>query len=348
MALTYTALGILVALAGMQYQSLMQHPAVLLTLAALFIVLALGMFGAYTLQLPASWQNRLNTVSQKQKGGAFGGVFMMGALSGLIASPCTTAPLSGALLFIAQSGDVFTGGAILYALSIGMGIPLLVIGASGGKLLPKAGPWMHSVKLFFGLLLVAVALFLVERLLPMQLAATLWLVFMALGAVTLGRSLWPHFARRGRALVCIILALILAAGVVWQKPFLTANTGNHLEFERVTGLSELQNVVADAASSDQWVMLDLYADWCVACKEFEIYTFTDPDVQEQLADMRVVQADVTKTNATNSELLGHYQVLGLPTILFFNSEGSEVPRQRVTGFMDAEDFTAHLEKLKNE
>ncbi|MGX5914606.1 protein-disulfide reductase DsbD [Aliidiomarina sp. Khilg15.8] len=348
MAVTYTALGILVALAGMQYQSLMQHPAVLITLAAVFVVLALGMFGAYTLQLPASWQTRLNTLSQKQRGGAFGGVFVMGALSGLIASPCTTAPLSGALLFIAQSGDVVTGGAILYALSIGMGVPLLIIGASGGKLLPKAGPWMHSVKLLFGLLLVAVALFLTERLLPMQLAASLWLLFIAISVITLGRSLWPHFAARGRMLLALILALIMALGIVWQKPFLTANTGDHLEFETVSSLAELQSLVAESADNDQWVMLDLYADWCVACKEFEIYTFTDPAVQAELADMRVVQADVTRTNATNSELLGNYQVLGLPTILFFRPDGSEATSQRVTGFMNADDFTEHLQNLKNE
>lgn len=348
MAVTYTALGILVALAGMQYQSVMQHPAVLLTLAAVFIVLALGMFGVYTLQLPASWQNRLNTVSQKQKGGAFGGVFIMGALSGLIASPCTTAPLSGALLFIAQSGDVLTGGAILYALSIGMGVPLLIIGASGGKLLPKAGPWMHSVKLLFGLLLVAVALFLVERLLPMQIAALLWLLFITAAVVTVGRSLWSHFTRRGRLLLTVALAGLLTLGILWQKPYLTSHSSNHLEFESISSLSDVQTLLAETERDEQWVMLDLYADWCVACKEFEVYTFTDAAVQAELADMRVVQADVTKTNATNSELLSHYGVLGLPTILFFGPDGNEISEQRVTGFMDAEDFAEHLKKLKNE
>lgn len=348
MAVTYTALGIVVALAGMQYQSVMQHPAVLLTLATIFVVLALGMFGAYTLQLPASWQNRLNTVSQKQKGGAFGGVFVMGALSGLIASPCTTAPLSGALLFIAQSGDVVTGGAILYALSIGMGVPLLIIGASGGKLLPKAGPWMHSVKLLFGLLLVAVALFLVERLLPMQFAAVLWLLFMVVAVVTIGRSLWAHFSRRGRLFLTVVLAGLLVLGTVWQKPYLTSHNRNHLEFETISSLGALHRLLDETERDDQWVMLDLYADWCVACKEFEIYTFTDATVQAQLEDMRVVQADVTKTNATNSELLSHYGVLGLPTILFFGPDGSEISDARVTGFMDAEDFAEHLKKLKNE
>ncbi|RUO24100.1 protein-disulfide reductase DsbD [Aliidiomarina minuta] len=347
MAVTYTALGILVALAGMQYQAYMQHPAILLTLAIIFVVLALGMFGLYTLQLPASVQNRINTLSQKQKGGAYPGVFAMGALSGVIASPCTTAPLSGALLFIAQSGDVFTGGIILYALSIGMGIPLMIIGASGGKLLPKAGPWMNSVKLIFGLLLLAVALFLLERLIPMYWAAALWIAFFLFSVILIIRSLWPHLRNPGRMLTAVILGALLTAGILWQKPYLDGSYANHLEFEPVTDLAEVQQVVAEATDNGQWVMLDLYADWCVACKELEIYTFSDPQVQQQLADMRLIQADVTRTNSINTELLSEYQVLGLPTILFFNPEGEEVSQQRVTGFMNAADFTEHLKKLSN-
>lgn len=348
MAVTYTALGILVALAGMQYQAYMQHPAILLTLAVIFVILALGMFGLYTLQLPASLQNRINTLSQKQKGGAYPGVFAMGALSGVIASPCTTAPLSGALLFIAQSGDLFTGGIVLYALSIGMGVPLMIIGASGGKLLPKAGPWMNSVKLIFGLLLLAVALFLLERLIPMQWAAALWIAFFLFSVVLIIRSLWPHLKSRGRVLMAAILAALLALGILWQKPYLDGSYANHLEFEPVTNLAEVQQVVAEASANGQWVMLDLYADWCVACKELEIYTFTDPQVQQELENVRLIQADVTRTNSTNTKLLSEYQVLGLPTILFFNPEGGEVSQQRVTGFMNADDFVEHLKRLGNQ
>lgn len=346
MALTYTALGVVVALAGMQYQALLQHPIVLITLAALFIVLAAGMFGAYTLQLPATWQNKLNSLSQKQSGGAYGGVFVMGALSGLVASPCTTAPLSGVLLFIAQSGDVVSGALILYALSIGMGVPLMIIGASGGKLLPKAGPWMNSVKVIFGLLLLAVALFLLERLLPMLLAASIWLVFIAISIGIITRSFWPQLKTRGRVILITIMLAIAAAGMAWQKPFIESAFVEHLQFEQVTDLDTLQNRVADA--NGQWVMLDLYADWCVACKEFEVYTFTDAEVQALLSDSVVLQADVTSSNAVNTELLTHYQVVGLPTILFFNPEGEEIPALRVTGFMNAEDFTNHLIKLMNE
>lgn len=345
MALTYTALGIIVALAGMQYQAYLQHPAILVTLALLFVVLAAGMFGAYTLQLPSAWQNKLNAISQNQRGGAYSGVFGMGALSGLIASPCTTAPLSGVLLFIAQSGDVASGGLILYALSIGMGIPLMIIGASGGKLLPKAGPWMNSVKMVFGVLLLAVALFMLERLLPMLVAAILWLIFIAASVALIVGSFWPQIKTRGRIILVAIMAIVVAAGVTWQKPFIQASFLDELEFEQVTGIDEMQ---ARLASADgQWVMLDLYADWCVACKEFEAYTFTDPYVQSLLADAVVLQSDVTSTNAVNTELLTHYQVVGLPTILFFDTNGNEISAARVTGFMNATDFANHLENLLN-
>ena len=346
MALTYTALGVVVALAGMQYQALLQHPAILLTLALLFVVLAAGMFGAYTLQLPAAWQSKLNSLSQKQSGGAYGGVFVMGALSGLVASPCTTAPLSGVLLFIAQSGDVVSGALILYALSIGMGIPLMIIGASGGKLLPKAGPWMNSVKIVFGLLLLAVALFLLERLMPMLIAAIIWLVFIAVSILIISRSFWPQLKTRGRTILILIMLAVASAGIVWQKPYIQAVFVEHLQFEQVTGLGEVEQRIAGAEG--QWVMLDLYADWCVACKEFEVYTFTDPRVQELLNDAVVLQADVTSTNAVNTELLTHYRVVGLPTILFFNPDGEEVASMRVTGFMNAENFSNHLVELMNE
>ena len=343
MALTYTGLGILVALAGMQYQAYLQHPAILVTLAVVFVVLAAGMFGAYTLQLPSAWQNKLNAISQNQRAGAYSGVFLMGALSGLIASPCTTAPLSGVLLFIAQSGDVVSGGLILYALSIGMGIPLMIIGASGGKLLPKAGPWMNSVKLVFGLLLLAVALFMLERLLPMLVAAILWLGFVTASVGLIIGSFWPQIKARGRVILVMLMTVVFVAAIFWQKPFIQASFHKALAFEQVTGVTDMENRLADAAG--QWVMLDLYADWCVACKEFEAYTFTDPYVQSLLDEVVVLQSDVTASNAVNTELLSQYQVVGLPTIMFFDPNGREVREARVTGFMHAKDFATHLESV---
>ncbi len=347
MAITYTILGIVVALAGMQYQAYLQHPALLGVLAALFVIFALAMFGTIGFDLPASWRNKLSALSQNQKGGAYPSVFFMGVLSGMIASPCTTAPLSGALLFIAQSGNVVVGGVVLYALSLGMGIPLLAIGASGGKLLPKSGPWMNSVKVMFGVLMLAVALFLVERLLPLTVAAWLWILFFVASAIILYREFYQQFATTGRTLSAIVLIILAGIGVNWQKPYVDGSfAASKLQFEYVRNLAELEQRITDAQADNQWVMLDLYADWCTACLELERYTFSDPEVQSTLDNFVVLQADVTAVNATNTELLSNYQVLGLPTILFFNQSGEELTELRVTGFMNAEAFQKRLEQIQ--
>lgn len=346
MAITYTLLGIVVALAGMQYQAYLQHPILLGTLAALFVVFALAMFGVFNFDLPASWKNRLNQISQNQKGGAYPSVFAMGALSGLIASPCTTAPLSAALLFIAQSGDIALGGIALYLLSLGMGVPLLLIGLSGGKLLPKSGAWMNTVKMLFGVLMIAVALFLVERMLPVTVAGWLWITFFVVSAGLIYRELHQQLQVTGRAIAAALLIAYAAAGVLWQKPYVDGSFhANKLDFTYVTSLSELEITVQDASNRGEWVMLDLYADWCTACLELERYTFANTDVQTTLTNFTVLQADVTAVNAVNTELLSAYQVLGLPTILFFDRDGNELTDYRVTGFMNAERFQAHLERI---
>jgi len=349
MAITYTLLGILVALAGMQYQAYLQHPILLGVLAALFVVFALAMFGTIGFDLPASWRNKLTEISQSQKGGAYPSVFAMGVISGMIASPCTTAPLSGALLFIAQSGDVFVGGVVLYALSMGMGIPLMIIGTSGGKLLPKTGPWMNTVKIMFGILMLAVALFLVERLLPLKAAAWLWILFFIGSAIIIYRELYQQLGIRGRTIAALLLIIAAGIGVNWQKPYVDGSfEANKLQFTHVQNLTELQQHVSQASAEGQWVMLDLYADWCSACLELERYTFSDADVQASLANFAVLQADVTQVNATNTELLSEYQVLGLPTILFFNPNSEEMSAWRVTGFMNAEQFKQRLEQLQQQ
>lgn len=345
MAVTYSALGVVVALAGLQFQAALQHPLILGVLAIIFVVLALSMFGVYELQLPQKWQERLTQASNKKRGGAYPSVFAMGAISGLIASPCTTAPLSGILLFIAQSGDIMVGASALFALSIGMGVPLLLVGTSGGKLLPKAGAWMNSVKVFFGLLLIAVAIVLVDRIVNLLTAQLLWLGFFVLGGVFMLHTVLAH-ARGWRAtLLASLIAVASALGVFWQLP---DSQVTHLEFEQVTGIAEVQRQLANASRNDQPVMLDLYADWCIACKEFEKYTFTDAKVQAQLANYKVLQTDVTANNAVNNELLQQYQVLGLPTILFFDADGNELTEQRVTGFLSAAEFSQHLEQLNTD
>ncbi|MDN7129473.1 protein-disulfide reductase DsbD [Pseudidiomarina sp. 1APR75-15] len=341
MAVTYSLLGVVVAFAGLRFQAMLQHPLVLIVLAVLFVALALSMLGVYTLQLPGSWQNYLNQISQRQRGGAHRSVFVMGALSGLIASPCTTAPLSGALLFIAQTGDYVVGASVLYALSIGMGIPLILFGTTGGKLLPKAGAWMTIIKRAFGIILLAVAVLFIERLLPLHLADWLWVVFISLSALFLIVST----VRDSDGLAGITLSslwLVLAAWllVLWWPQ------GEHqrLPFISVDSAATIEQQVS-SASEDQLVMLDLYADWCVACKEFERYTFSNPQVQNALADAILLQADVTANSADNNAILQRYRVLGLPTILFFRN-GELLQGARIAGYLDAQDFLNHLQELE--
>lgn len=345
MAITYSLLGLVVASAGMQYQAYFQHPVVLIVLAVLFALFALSMFGAYTLQLPISWQSKLQSFSGQQSGGNVVGVFTIGAISGLVASPCTTAPLSGALLFIAQSGDMVSGAAILYALSLGMGVPLILFGLSGGKLLPKAGAWMNVVKQFFGWLLLAVTLFLIERLIPTSMSMWLWIFYFILAAVSLAVSISQPLRITTKVITIVLLAAAATTGSYWQVNKAQLEQKSHGLFTVVSNVSDIQQQIAE---SDRWVMLDLYADWCVACKEFEQYTFSDEQVQAQFQEFKLIQADVTRNNAQDVEVLSRYKVLGLPTILFFDPEGNERPEYRVTGYMNAEDFEKHLEKIVSE
>ncbi|MDU6077005.1 MAG: protein-disulfide reductase DsbD [Pantoea sp.] len=267
MALTYTLLGVVVAAAGLRFQAALQHPYMLIGLSLIFTLLALSMFGLFQLQLPASVQTRLTLWSNRQQGGSLPGVFLMGALAGLICSPCTTAPLSAILLYIAQSGNLWAGAGTLWLYAMGMGLPLIVVTLFGNRLLPKSGPWMQTVK--------------------------------------------------------------------------QGLTAAQLPFQRIASAPQLDEALRQA--NGRVTMVDLYADWCVACKEFEKYTFSDPGVREALSRYQLLQANVTANNATDNALLQHLQVLGLPTILFFDAQGREIPGSRVTGFLNAEDFRTHLQ-----
>ena len=357
MAITYTLLGVVVALAGAQFQAMFQHPAVLIVLSVLFVFLALSMFGMFNLALPSSLQNKLNEMSNKQEGGSYKGVLSMGAISGLVASPCTTAPLTGALIYISQTGDIALGAAALYALSIGMGLPLLVLGSSGGKLLPKAGNWMNIIKNIFGLLLLAVPVFLLERFLPVQISQSLWALLL-LGSATYfyvanlesQKNFW--FGVRS---LFIFLALFAGATMLYRTMFpapLVSSVAEHgseqKHFVYAKNLAELETLIAEANGRGETVMLDLYADWCIACKEFEEYTFPDPKVQQALSNTLLVQIDLTDTGSASSvELMEHFDVFGLPSILFFDLDGNEVSNKRVTGFMGAEEFADHVNSTYN-
>ncbi|MBJ4955412.1 protein-disulfide reductase DsbD [Salmonella enterica subsp. enterica serovar Goldcoast] len=343
MALTYTALGLVVAAAGLQFQAALQHPYVLIGLAIVFTLLALSMFGLFTLQLPSSLQTRLTLMSNRQQGGSPGSVFTMGAIAGLICSPCTTAPLSAILLYIAQSGNMWLGGGTLYLYALGMGLPLMLITVFGNRLLPKSGPWMDHVKTAFGFVILALPVFLLERIIGDEWGIRLWsLLGVAFFAWAFITSLQ---AKQGW--MRIVQIVLLAAALVSVRPLQDwafgashAQSQTHLNFTPVTSVDELNQALERARGKP--VMLDLYADWCVACKEFEKYTFSNPQVQQALGDTVLLQADVTANNAQDVALLKHLQVLGLPTILFFDALGKEHPQARVTGFMDAAAFSAHL------
>ncbi len=353
MALTYTLLGLVVASAGLQFQAAMQHPYVLIGLSILFVTLALSMFGVYTLQLPSGVQTWLNNLSNKQQGGSSAGVFAMGAISGLVCSPCTTAPLSGALLYVAQSGDLLTGGVALYALAMGMGIPLILVAVFGNKLLPKAGGWMDRVKTLFGFVLLAAPIFLLERILPEMWSTALW---SSLGIAAFG---WLYHVKNSlefggwkQSAVGIIAVLGLFASAqpalnYWFADSTQQAQTSEVSFIKIRNVEELQQQLVLAKQAQKPVMLDFYADWCVACKEFEKYTFHNPAVAAQLKQFVLLQADVTRNQAQDIELLQAQQVLGLPTIDFWDAQGNPVSNARLTGFMQAAPFLAHIQRISN-
>lgn len=354
MAVTYAVLGLVVASLGGQVQGYLQHPTVLISFSILFVLLAMSMFGWYEIKLPSGMMNKLTQVSNQQKGGNYVGVFMMGVLSGLIASPCTTAPLSAALLYVAQSGDYLVGGLTLYVLSLGMGLPLLLLGTSGGKLLPKAGGWMEQVKTLFGFIMLVVPLILLERIVDIEI---IWLMA---GLLALATALYLHHWQSGQsqgklktalwfaATLLVVTGASLTKNYFWpSKVVVTEAAVKTHGFRQVANLSELKEEIAQASSEGRLVMVDLYADWCVACKEFEHYTFPDAKVQEQFAHFELIQIDLTQSDAKTIELMEEYTVFGLPSILFFDSQGNELLEQRVTGFLNAKDFAEHLAKVRN-
>lgn len=348
MALTYTLLGLVVAAAGLQFQAALQHPYVLIGLSVLFIALALSMFGLYSLQLPSAPQTRLANWSNTQRGGSLTGVFLMGALAGLICSPCTTAPLSAILLYIAQSGNLWAGGGTLYLYALGMGIPLVIVTLFGNRLLPRSGPWMQYVKEAFGFVILALPVFLLERVIGDLWGLRLWSL---LGLAFFGWA-FALSLRSARGWARALQLLLLTAAVIAARPLQDWAFGadqaqqaaqQHLAFARINNVEQLDLALQQARGKP--VMLDLYADWCVACKEFEKYTFSDAAVQASLANAVLLQADVTANGAEQAALLKHLQVLGLPTILFFDPAGQELTAERVTGFMKAEAFNTHLQKV---
>ena len=355
MAITYSLLGLVVASMGVKFQSYFQHPAVLWGISGLLIVLALSMFGVINLQPPSSWSEKVSNASNAQQGGTIKGALVMGMLSGLVASPCTTAPLTAVLLYIAQSGDLVFGMLVLYILSLGMGLPMLLLGSSGGKWLPRPGAWMDMVKHTFGFLLLSVPLMLLSRVISSELLVILSSV-LALGFAAFmyhtGQTLLQ--SAKAKTISWLVASIVLIATVQFNSEFwrpapatsAAAAVQASTTFKRISSLQELDAELASAKAANQFVMLDLFAEWCVACKEFEHITFADPQAKTEMAKFRLLQIDVTAATEQDQQLLEKFQVLGLPTILFFAPNSGELTQSRITGFMPANEFVAHLQKIQ--
>jgi len=360
MAITYALAGMAAGLSGALLSAALQNPWVLGSFAAVFVVLALSMFGFYELQLPAALQSRLAGASTRLHGGHYTGIFAMGVLSALIVGPCVAAPLAGALLYISQSGNAALGGSALFAMALGMGVPLLVVGASAGALLPKAGPWMETIKRFFGVMLLAVAIYLVSPVIPIAVQMLAWSALLILTAIQL-RAIDPlspasggvgRFGK-GIGVIALIAGIAYLVGALsGSRDVLQPLSGlrdsavetsvSSVAFQRVSSLAELDATIGAAAG--KIVMLDFYADWCVSCKEMERYTFSDPAVQARLARMVKIQADVTMGNADHQALLRRFRLFGPPGIVFFDAAGREIPGLRVIGFQPAGKFAAVLDQ----
>ena len=359
MALTYSGAGVLAGLSGAGLQAFFQHPAVIVSFSGFFVLLALSMFGLYRLQIPAAWQSRLSRLSGRQRGGTWLGVAAMGALSALIVGPCVAPPLAGALIYIAQTGDAQLGGLALFALAMGMGVPLLVAGTSAGRLAPKAGPWMRVVERVFGVLLIGVAIYLLERVVPPWTALLMWATLLIVCAIYLGafdridiaakgwRRLW-----KGAGLAMLVYGVLLMVGAAsgggdLLHPLQRFTAGPSMQdavaFKPVKGLDGFNAELDRAAAAGLSAMLDFYADWCVSCKEMERYTFPDAEVRRALAGAVLLKADVTANDESDRALLAHFGLFGPPAILFFGADGRERPRYRVIGFVEAEGFREVVE-----
>jgi thiol:disulfide interchange protein DsbD len=367
MAVTYTVAGALAAMAGSQIQAVFQKPWIITVFAGLFVILALGMFGLFQLQMPAAIQSRLANAANRQKAGSFAGTAVMGALSSLIVTTCVAPPLVATLAVIGQSGDVTRGAGALFALSLGMGSPLLLVGASAGKLLPKAGPWMNAVKAAFGVMMLGVAIWMLERVLPGTVTLVLWALLVFLTGVFLGAfeplPVAPGPVKRLSkglgVLACLYGALMLIGATLGGESPLTplpqggpfarsageAGAEAPLKFRAVESVDQLEAALAGARAGNRPVMIDFTADWCVSCKEMERKTFPDSNVVDALEPFVLLRADVTANDDDDQALLKYFGSYGPPTIAFYDAHGNQQPAYKLVGYVPPEEFAAHVERL---
>ncbi len=361
MAVTYALAGVAAGMSGTLISNALQNPWALGFGALIFVGLAFSMFGFYELQLPSFMQSRFSDASNRMQGGKLTGVFMMGAFSALIVGPCVAAPLAGALLYIGQSGDVVLGGVSLFSLALGMGVPLLLVGIAGGALLPRAGAWMEAVKKFFGVMMIAIAIWLISPMLPEVLPMILWaglliisgIFLKAIEPLAVNASGWLRFWK-GFGIITLVAGIAILLGALGGSRDIlqplsvfkggasgAAQTEGHMTFQRVKSVAELDQAVQSAKG--RYVMLDFYADWCVSCKEMDKFTFSDPKVQARLKDVVLLQADVTGNTADDKAMLKRFSLFGPPGMIFFDKAGAEIA-YRVIGYEPAEKFLASLDK----
>ncbi len=366
MSVAYTLVGVLAGMLGANLQVWFQNPWILSAFALIFVLLSLSMFDVYELQMPASLQGRLTAISDRQRGGSLVGAAIMGFLSAIIVGPCVTAPLIGALAYIGQTGDAVLGGLALFFLSMGMGAPLVLVGVSAGRFLPKAGQWMNAIKAVFGIMLLGVAIWLLERILPTSITMLLWSLLFIASGISLGAlstipegSLSWHALRKSMGLATLLWGSLLMIGaaanstsVLQPLNGLIRTQGDSgtaadqgLIFQQVSSVAELNTALQQAKQQNKGVMLDFYADWCVSCKELESLTFTDPLVKSALSNTLLLQADVTNNNKEHKALLKRFSIIGPPAIVFFDTQSSELKPYRLVGYLSASRFLEHIKKV---
>ena len=350
MALIYSLMGVVVALAGLKFQVFMQQPAIIIAVCVLFIFLALSMFGVITIQPPASYQTALSNAGNKQKSGSSFGAFGMGALAGLVASPCTTAPLTGILLYIANTGNTVTGFFSLYALSMGMGIPLIIFALTGGSLMGKMKPYMTTVKNLFGFALLGMSIYFAERFLSTDIIATMYaLLALGLGGYFIYESCMERGDKPKSVFFTIGIFLIFVSAININNNLLMGERGKTTPHEESSNLNSFKTVssiveLEKAKGNGKPSMLDLYASWCTACIQYEKHTFTDPAVKKEMEKYNLIKIDMTENTEFTTLVQEKMSVVGLPAILFFDENGVEIKSKRATGFMDADNFILHLKK----
>ncbi len=355
MAITYAIAGVVFGIIGSSanVQAFMQQPWIIIVFAAIFVAMALSLFDFYNIQLPQALQSRIAEASTHQKRGTYLGTFLMGCLSTLILSPCVTPALAGAIIYISDSGNSVMGGLALFSMGLGMGAPLLIIGAYSAKILPKAGAWMNSIKIVLGVFMLAVAIWMLARILPGMLTMILWAALaigsaVVLGAFTSAKDVWQH-CKKGLGIILFIYAIVLIIGAMSGQTNPLAPINFHQQSKKITdsfipvnSINDINKEIAIAKQKGLPVLLDFYADWCIACKEMDDYTFNDKRVIPLLQRFVLLRANISKNSAADQAMQKQFGVIAPPTILFFDKSGSEIPDSRVIGETDAETFSQHL------